>query len=225
MKWGATANFQDDSLKAETPFWVGGPCGLQVKVSPPKFLPCKPTPRSNFCLLAPAQLLKLIPSFGGVDPADPRSGWTPKNKILPSKPTPRSNFCLLALTKFSMQIPPFIGVEAAGPGLWRSAKKQNFLYKPTLRSNFCLLAPAEFSKHTPPIGEVDPAGLGLGWAPRNKILQTKPNPEKQLLFAGPRWILYLSWFFRQGHYILGRPLAWCQARLKWGAHAKFWGDG
>jgi hypothetical protein len=34
----------------------------------------KPTPRSNFCLLAPAQFSKHTPPFGRVDPAGPRFG-------------------------------------------------------------------------------------------------------------------------------------------------------
>ncbi len=37
----------------------------------------KPTPRSNFCLLAPAQFSKHTPPFGRVDPAGPRFGWAP----------------------------------------------------------------------------------------------------------------------------------------------------
>jgi hypothetical protein len=37
----------------------------------------KPTPRSNFCLLAPAQFSKQTPPFGRVDPAGPRLGWAP----------------------------------------------------------------------------------------------------------------------------------------------------
>ncbi len=48
-------------LKAYTPIWQGGPCGPQVWVSPPtnKILHGKPTPRSNFYLLAPAQFFTL----------------------------------------------------------------------------------------------------------------------------------------------------------------------
>jgi hypothetical protein len=56
----------------------------------------KPTPRSNFCLLAPTQFLKHTAPFGRVDPVGPGSGWTPINKIFIHKSTPRSNFCLLA---------------------------------------------------------------------------------------------------------------------------------
>ncbi len=42
-----------------------------------KILPGKPTPRSNFCLLAPAQFSKHTPPFDRVDPAGPRFGWAP----------------------------------------------------------------------------------------------------------------------------------------------------
>jgi len=37
----------------------------------------KPTPRSNFCLLAPAQFSKHTPPFGRVDPAGPGLAWAP----------------------------------------------------------------------------------------------------------------------------------------------------
>jgi hypothetical protein len=42
-----------------------------------RILPGKPTPRSNFCLLAPAKLSMQIPSFGWVDPAGLGLGWAP----------------------------------------------------------------------------------------------------------------------------------------------------
>jgi hypothetical protein len=59
---------------------------------------------SKFCLLAPVQFSKHTPPFGRVDPAGPRFGEPPTNKILHGKPTPRSNFCLLAPTQlFTLQ--------------------------------------------------------------------------------------------------------------------------
>ncbi len=60
----------------------------------------KPTPRSNFCLLAPAQFSKHTPPFGRVDLGGPGSVWAPANKILLYKPIPRSNFCSLAPAQF-----------------------------------------------------------------------------------------------------------------------------
>ncbi len=63
-------------------------------------VPCRLTPRSNFCLLAPTLFSLKIPPFCGVDPAGPWLGWAPTNKILHGKPTPRSNFCLLAPAQF-----------------------------------------------------------------------------------------------------------------------------
>ncbi len=61
-----------------------------------KILLGKPTTRSKFCSLAPAQFSKYIPPFGGVDPAGLGLAKAPWNKILPGKPFQRSNFCLLA---------------------------------------------------------------------------------------------------------------------------------
>jgi hypothetical protein len=43
-------------------------------------------PRSNFCWLAPAKLFKLLPPFGGVDPAT--QGWSepPQTEIYQANP-------------------------------------------------------------------------------------------------------------------------------------------
>jgi hypothetical protein len=56
----------------------------------------KPTPRSNFCLLAPAQFSKHTPHLVGRTLQAPGLGEPPTNKNLHGKPIPRSNFCLLA---------------------------------------------------------------------------------------------------------------------------------
>jgi hypothetical protein len=88
-------------LQTYTPIWWGGPCGPRVGVSPPNIiLPGKPTPRSNFCLLAPAQFSKQIPHLVGWTLRPRGWGEPPANKISPGKPTPRSNFCLLAPAQF-----------------------------------------------------------------------------------------------------------------------------
>jgi hypothetical protein len=60
----------------------------------------KPTPRSNFCLLAPAQFSKHTPLFGRVDPVGPRNGWAPHKWNFTWQTHPRSNFCFLAPTQF-----------------------------------------------------------------------------------------------------------------------------
>jgi hypothetical protein len=60
----------------------------------------KPTPRSNFCLLAPAQFSKHTPHLVGWTLRVPGLGEPPTNKILHGKPTPRSKYCLLAPTQF-----------------------------------------------------------------------------------------------------------------------------
>ncbi len=57
---------------------------------------CKPTPRSNFCLLAPPNSQSIHPHLAGWTLRAPGLGEPPTNKILHGKPTPRSNFCLLA---------------------------------------------------------------------------------------------------------------------------------
>ncbi len=52
----------------------------------------KPTPRSNFCLLAPVQFSKHTPHLVGWTLRAPGLGEPPTNKILLNKPTPRSFF-------------------------------------------------------------------------------------------------------------------------------------
>ena len=64
-----------------------------------KILHGKPTPRSNFCLLALVKFTKHIPPLGRVL-WTPGLGEPPTNKILHGKPTPKSNFCLLAPAQF-----------------------------------------------------------------------------------------------------------------------------
>ena len=61
------------------PYLVGWTPRAQGWSEPPTNinLPGKPTPRSNFCLLSHTQLFKLIPLFGGVDPAGPLVGVSP----------------------------------------------------------------------------------------------------------------------------------------------------
>ena len=63
--------------------WVGPEVRWTIKS---KILLCKPTARSNFCLLAPAQFSKLIPPFGGVGPAGPGVRWAPKIKFCYANP-------------------------------------------------------------------------------------------------------------------------------------------
>ncbi len=65
-------------LNAYTPICLGGPCGPRVKGEPPrnKILPCKPTPKSNFCLLAPTQFLTLQGISDGVSMGGTPGGLT-----------------------------------------------------------------------------------------------------------------------------------------------------
>ncbi len=108
-------NFRIIAQKQIPPLEWGDPVGPGVRWAPKnKVLLCKPTPRSNFCLLVPAKLFKLIPYSVG-RPCRPGVRWAPQNKVLLCKPTPRSNFCLLVTVKLFKLIPPFDGVDPAGP--------------------------------------------------------------------------------------------------------------
>ena len=96
-------------------------------------------PRSNICLLAPAKLFKLLPPFGGVDPAGPLVGVSPqKIKFYQANPPQGATFVCWP--------PPYSHCQhlhlvesPCGPGVGVSPPKLNFPSKPTLRSNFCLL--------------------------------------------------------------------------------------
>jgi hypothetical protein len=120
------------------------PCGLWVGVSPPqiKFLYTNPPQGATFVCWPPPNYQSIHPHL---------LGWTLQAQGEP----PTNKICM---------------------------------HKPTLRSNFCLLAPAQFFTLW---GFSD--GVTIGGTPGVKI-----------------W---------------GRPLARCWARVKWGAHAKFRGDG
>ncbi len=93
-------NFRMIAQKQIPPFVGVDPAGLGWEWAPKnKIVSGKPTVRSNFCLLAPAQFSKHIPLLVGWTLR--ALGWSepPKNKILLSKPTPSSIFCLLAPTQ------------------------------------------------------------------------------------------------------------------------------
>ncbi len=87
-------------------------------VEPPtiKIFIHKPTPRSNFCLLAPAQFSKHTPPFGRVDPGAQGQGEPPANKILLYKPT------LGVPPGLTFMVAPWLGAE---PG-WNEEPTPNF---------------------------------------------------------------------------------------------------
>ncbi len=73
---------------------------------------------------------------------------------------------------------------------------------------------------------------GQGEPPANKILLKKPIPRSKFCLLSPAQFFILQEIsdgvtigVPLGADIWGRPLARCRARVKWGAHAKFWGDG
>ncbi len=83
---------------------------------------------------------------------------------------------------------------------WGELPTNKFLFtNPPRGANF-FVGPSQFSKHTPPFGRVDPTGPRFWWAPRKYNFTIQTHPEEQILFAGPRPILYSSGFFRWGHY-------------------------
>ncbi len=74
--------------------------------------------------------------------------------------------------------------------------------------------------------------LSWGEPPANKILSGKPTPRSNFCLLAPAQSLTLpgisdgvSMGGTPGADIWGRPLARCRARVKWGAHANFRGDG
>ncbi len=129
-------------------------------------LPCKPTARSNFCLLAPTQFSKLIPLFGGSDPVGPGGRWAPQNKALLCKPTRGATFVCWLLLNCLSYFPHLVGwtLQAQGwsepQGPWLNFTKQTHPKEQLLFVGLVL-----FSLQTPPFGGVDPAGPGSGWAP------------------------------------------------------------
>jgi hypothetical protein len=81
VKWEAHDKFQENYPR-KYPYLVEWTLQARGWGEPPtnKILPSKPTLRSNFCLLATAQLSMQIPLLGGVDPVGPSFGWTPPKK-------------------------------------------------------------------------------------------------------------------------------------------------
>ncbi len=102
-----------------------------------------------------------------------------------------------------------------------------FIYKPTPRSNFCLLAPPNSQSIHPHLVGWTLRAPGLGEPPTNKILHCKPTTRRNFCLLPPQPILLPFRVFQTGSLgstFGGCPLARCRARVKWGTHAKFWGD-
>ncbi len=134
----------------------------------------KPTPRSNFCLLAPTQFFTLQDfsdevTIGGTPGVD-IWGWPLarcRARVKWEAPDPFQEHCSKANTPFGVGDP-------VGPGVRWALKNKILLCKHTSRSNFCLLAPTQFSKLIPPFGGVDPADPGVRWAPKIKFCYANP---------------------------------------------------
>jgi hypothetical protein len=105
----------------------------------------KPTARSNFYLLAPAQFSMQIPPFGGVDPAGLRFGVSPlKIKFHRANPPRAAIFVCWPPPNSQHKDPHLVEWTLRAPGLGEPPKNKILHSKPTLKSNFCLLAPAQF---------------------------------------------------------------------------------
>ena len=151
-------------------------------------------PRSNFCLLAPAKLFKLLPPFGGVDPVGPGLEWAPTSRNLQSKPTPRSNFCLLSHTQLFQLIPLFDRVDPAGPLVGVSPPKLNFTKQTHPKEQLLFAGPRPILIANNSIWWSRPCRPGVG-----AKFSKKTHSKKQLLFAGPGPIINPSGNFRRGH--------------------------
>jgi hypothetical protein len=154
-----------------------------------KILLFKPTARSNFCLLAPAQFSKLIPPFGGVDPVGPGVWWATQNKALLYKPTRGANFVCWLLLNCLSYYPHLVGWTLWAQG-W-SEPPQTEIYKanPPRGATFvCYPTPNYLSWYTYLVGWTL-RGPWLEWAPQILNFTLRNHPKEQLLFAGPHPIL------------------------------------
>ncbi len=142
-----------------------------------KILFCKPTARSNFCLLATAHLSYLVPPFGGVGPAGPGVRWAPQNRVLLFKPTQGAAFvCWLRLNCLSYY-PHLVGWTLQAHGWSEPSTNKNLPGKTTPRSNFCLVFHTHLLKQIPLFGGVDPVGPLVGVSP-HKLNFYHANPPQ-----------------------------------------------
>jgi hypothetical protein len=145
-------------------------------------------PEEQLLIAAPHPILKVCTPIWWVRPCGPKVGVIPPEvKFYQAKPPWGATFVCWPLPSSQSKSPLLVGWILRAQGCGGPPTNKILLSKPTPRSNFCLLAPAQ--------------SLTLQWISDRVTLGCTPG--------GQHW---------------GRPLAWFQARVKWGAHAKFWGD-
>ena len=168
---------------------MGGPCGLRVGVTPKnKIFSTNPTLRATFVYWPPLNSQSKYPHLLGWTLRARGWGEPPQIKFYMSNPPRGATFVCWPLPNSLNIHPHLVGWTLRAPGLGEPPTNKILHGKPTPRSNFCLLAPTQFFTLQ---GFSD--GVTVGGTPGVNI-----------------WV---------------RPLARCRARVKWGAHAKFWGDG
>jgi hypothetical protein len=94
VKSEAPAKFQDDSSKANTPFWWGGPCGPVVRLSTPKIkiLYTNPPRGATFVCWPPPNSQIIHPHLVGWTLCARVKGEPPKIKFYQATPTRRAAF-------------------------------------------------------------------------------------------------------------------------------------
>ncbi len=168
---------------------------------------CKPTARSNFCLLAPAQFSKLIPPFCGVDPVGPGVRWAPQNKALLCKPTRGAAFVGWLLLNCLSYYPHLVGWTLRAQSWSEPPQKLNFRKQTHPKEQLLFAGPTLFSLQTPPFDGVDPAGLGLGWAPQKSNFPCKPTLRSNFCLLDPTLLLTL-YGISDGVTVRGTPGGW-----------------
>ncbi len=113
-----------------------------------------------------------------------------------------------------LHIPPFGLVDPAGPGLGWAPLQIKFYQANPPRGVTFVCWPLQNYQCKSPIWWSGPSrgATFVCWPPPNSV-------PFRVFQTGSLWGV------PPGANIWGRPLAWCRARVKWGAHAKFRGDG
>ncbi len=156
-------------------------------------------PRSNFCLLAPAKLFKLLPPFGGVDPAGPGLEWAPTNRNLRSKPTRGALFVCCPTPNYFSWYPYLVGWTLRGPWLEWAPKKLNFTKLTHPKEQLLFAGPRPILIANTSIRWSKPCGPGVEVSPPKIKFSKQTHSKEQLLFAGPHPFVNPSRNFRRGH--------------------------
>jgi hypothetical protein len=148
-------------------------------------------PRSNFCLLAPAKLFKLLPPFGGVDRATQCWSEPPQTEIYQANPPRGTNFFAVPHPILKANTPIWWGWPCRPRGEVTPQNKA-LLCIPTRGSTFVCWLPLNCLSYYPHL--VGWTLWAQGWSEPPQTEIYRANPPQGATFVCCPTPNYFSWY-------------------------------